>query len=310
MADQTVRRLMALLGHLTPGARIAIGDLARMVGAEEAVLAEDLMTLSLCGVAPFYPDDCMPLIVEDGHVEVWGDLPALNGRVRLSSTEAAALASALQAAGFSADDRLTRTLLEAAAARTFDAEMVEQTIRTLASGHGKGVYQGLSESLANHTVARISYVRAGSEEEVLRDVEPAGLFAERGAWYLTAWCRSAGGWRTFRVDRIRSAESTGETFRPRQDGTPADSAFKPEGLPTATLRFSSGEPFDDREWPSAKVLSTDTDGSVTVAVPYGGTAWLARHVVARLGAVEVIEPASLRVEVARLAKEESARYSD
>lgn len=310
MADNSVRRLIALLGHLTPGSRIAISELAHLVGAEEATLADDLMTLSLCGVAPFYPDDCMPLIVEDGYVEVWGELPALSGTVRLSSTEAAALASALQAAGFTAEDPLTRKLLEAAAAKSFDAESVEQTIRTLASGHAHKVYQQLAESLAHHAVVRITYAKAGSDGESVRDVEPAGLFAERSAWYLTAWCRSVGGWRTFRVDRIRAAEPTGETFEPRHDARPGRRAFAAEGLPVATLRFSPDEAFDEREWPSATVLRSEPDGSTMVAVPFGGTAWVARHVMARLGAVEVIEPAGLRTDVADLAAAERVSYDD
>lgn len=310
MADIAVRRLVALLGHLTPGAKISISQLADLVGTTEATLAADLTTLSMCGVAPFYPDDYMPLIIEDGYVEVFGDLPALTGTVRLSPAESAALAAALQVAGFPADHDLTSRLLDASASTVFDPDALAHTIRTLDAGHSAAVYQTLAKALAEHGVLRIEYVRAGSEETTLRDVEPTALFAERGAWYLNAWCRSAGDWRVFRIDRVRSAQTTGEVFNPeaREGGAGTTQAFPAEGMPTATLKFAPGEAFEEREWPGARVVSTEPDGSTTAEVPYGGSAWIARHVVARLGRVEVLQPAEIRSAVARVASEELAKF--
>ena len=297
------RRLIAIMGQLTPGARILIADLAAEVGATEAELTADLETLSMCGVAPYYPGDLTPLLVEDGFVEVWGELPALKGPVRLSSAEASALAAALQAAGFSASDELPARLLEAAGAKSFDAEELDRTIRAATSAHDTSVYEALARAVQQTGVVHLEYVSAGSDETTARDVEPLSLFAERGAWYLTAWCRRAGDWRTFRVDRIRSAGLTGEHFDPgARMGAPGSmGAFATDGLPTARLRFSAGEPFTDRDWPGGHVVEQAEDGAIVAEVPYGGTEWIARHVVARLGAVEVLEPAEVRAAVRELA---------
>lgn len=310
MADLTTRRLVALLGYLKPNTTMDIADLAERVGTDAASLASDLMTLALCGVPPFYPGDCMPLIVEDGRVTVFGELPALAGAVRLSAGEAAALASALQAAGFPADDDLTSRLLAASATRAFDAAELEHTIRTLHAEHSGEVYRTIAAALADHEVLLIEHVRSGSDETSVREVEPVSLFAERGAWYLTAWCRSAGDWRTFRVDRVRSAKGTGERFDPRRmpegeaGAAAALRAFASDGLPTATLRFAPTERFDEREWPGGRVAETGDDGTVLVEVPYAGNDWLARRVVARLGTVEAVAPAEMRARVAELARQE------
>lgn len=302
-AAERARRLIALLGQLAPARRIRIAELAAEVGATEAELTSDLETLSLCGVAPYYPDDYMPLVIEDGYVEVIGALPALKGPVRLSSAEAGALAAALQAAGFTAEDDLTARLLDATGAAGFHAEDLERTIRAATTAHQSEVYETLARATERSGVVRIEYVRSGSEEIGVRDIEPMALFGERGAWYVTAWCRRAGDWRTFRFDRIRSAESTGVSFdRRRRSEPPGSAAFSVAALPVARILFSADEPFIEREWPGARVVEQQADGGVIVVVPYAGTDWISRRIVARLGAAKVIEPAEIRVAVRELAE--------
>ncbi len=311
MADQTARRLVALLGRLTPGSRTRISDLAAELDTSEATLASDLMTLALCGVPPFDPDALMPLIVEDGYVEVWSELPASLGTVRLCASEAAALAMALQVAGFGPGDGLTRRLLEAAAATGFDAGELERSIRARSGLHEAPVYQTLAAAVSAHEAVRIEYVKPDAAAPSTREIEPVALFAERGAWYTTAWCRHAGAWRTFRVERIRCAAQTGEPATHR--ATPpfgTDGALAVEDLPLATLEFAASERFDERDWPGAVVREKRDDGSCIVEIAFAGTAWIARRVVARLGAVRVLEPAEMRAAVRALASREAARYED
>jgi len=301
--SERARRVIALLGQLAPDTRISIADLAAEVGASQAQLAADLETLAMCGVAPYDPGDLMPLLIEDGMVEVWGELPAVRGPVRLSAAEARALAAALQAAGIGAGDPLAERLLDAAASGGFDAADLERTVRAASSAHETEVFESLAQALDSSSVVTLAYVRGGSEEATCRDVEPLALFAERGAWYLTGWCRKVGAWRTFRVDRIREATVSGDSFDPSVHGAPAlGSAFDTAGLPCARLRFAPGEVFSDREWPGAHVLHTDEDGATIVDVPFGGTDWIARRVVARLGTVVVLEPSGLRQAVRELAR--------
>ncbi len=212
------------------------------------------------------------------------------------------------AAGFTGNDPLSERLLSAAAAG-FDADALERTLRSTIATHDSGVFETLASAASDREVVTLAYHSEGAAEPTARDVEPQQLFAERGAWYLSAWCRTAGGMRTFRIDRIRSAEKTGERFErvamPERDAPPT--AFAPEGLPMATLRFAPGEPFVAREWPGGRVVSAEDDGATIAEVPFGGTGWIARRVVARLGRVEAVAPAEVRAAVSELASEELER---
>ncbi len=299
-----VRRLIALLNQLAEGDRISIASLAEQVGTTPAELAGDLEDLMMCGVAPYDPGDMLPMFIEDGHVVVWGSLAALRGPVRLSAPEARALTAALQAVGFDGDDPLVARLVSAAGTSGFDPGELERTVRAISSAHEPSVFEAVAEGLSKREVVTIEYVRAGSDEPTTRDIEPMALFAERGAWYMTAWCRRATDWRTFRMDRIRTAVVSGEVFEQRQPSQLGDAAFDAKGLPRAILRFAPGEHFSEREWPGAHARKTAEDGAVTVSVPYGGTAWIARQVVARLGGIEVLEPQEVRDAVRELATRE------
>jgi len=308
-ANERARRLIALLGRLQADTRIPLTELAEQLGASPAEIAADLETLSLCGVAPYDPLVLVPVMVEGDEVVVFGEIPALRGPVRLSASEAGALATALQAAGFPADDPLTSRLIAASAA-SFDVEELEHVVRSAVATHDREAYETLARAIEQNEVVSLEYVRAGSEEANCRQVEPGALFSERGAWYLTAWCRSANGWRTFRVDRIRSIGPTGEKFEAsRASALGGACAFDPSDLPSARLRFSPLEPFVERDWPGARVLESDADGTVVAEVPFAGTEWLSRRVLARLGEVEVIGPDKVRAAVAELGRQELERLS-
>jgi len=299
-STDTARRLIALLGHFQNEAQIPLAILAEKVGVSPAQLADDLTTLSVCGVAPYYPDMMVDVFVEDGIVEVVSPLPAIKGAVRLSAAEAEALSAALAAAGYSADEPLTEKLLTASSAG-FDAEGLAHTLRTETAAHDSAVFETIAGAIAASEAVAITYQRDGANVPGVRTIEPHRLIAERGAWYVSAYCRSAGENRTFRVDRIRTAEPTGEHFEPATP-TFAAAAFTGEGLPLARLRFAPGEAFIEREWPGGRVIESAEDGSTLAEVPFGGTGWIARAVTARLGAVEVLEPSEVREAVRALAR--------
>ena len=296
------RRLLMLLGTLERGAKLPLDDLADRLAAPVEEIVEDLELLSMCGVAPYGPDDLVPVLVDGDAVHVFGALPALDRRVRLSASEARALAAALQISGRPAADPLVERLLAATSA--VDADALERLVR--AATVGDFSFTGvLTAGATDSECIRIVYRSAGGEEETARVIEPASLFNERGAWYVEAFCRSAGARRTFRVDRIRNAEPTGERFEPRE--LALDATAIPGGpLPVARVRFEPGAGVSDREWPGVRVLATDDRGTL-VEVPYAGTAWIAREVLSFLGRARVEEPEEVRAAVADLARRELER---
>ena len=301
-AAEQARRMLVLIGLLQPGKEIPLADLAEAVGVSVEQVAADLELLSLCGVAPYYPNDLVPLYVEGETVNVYGSMPALERRVRLSPPEARALAAALQAAGRTADDPLVSRLLRAAS--DADPHDIERVIRT-AVATDPGRHATLAVAVDRCEAVRINYQTGGAEEVTERIIEPLALLNERGTWYVEAYCRLAGAVRTFRADRIQAADLTGESFE-RRPVTPPGTALPTDTLPHAVVRFDAGVDLPEREWPGLRVISTDAGGTL-VEVPYAGTAWISRQVASFLGAAEVIEPPEVRETVARFAASEAAR---
>lgn len=299
------RRLLAILHLFEPESEYSIAELALAVGASEAEIAEDLNLLSCCASDQLDPGTFMPVIVEDGVVEIWNELPALDRPVRLSSAEARALVSALETAGLTTSDALMSRLLDAAANSDLSVEALERVVRAATSPTGDAL-KVLALALEQRRPVRIGYRAAGREDENEREIEPLGLVNERGAWYLEAFCRTAGALRTFRVDRVSHAEVLQGTCQEREV-TPSGTAFVATGLPLARVRLLPGETASEREWPGMRVVGRAEDGSTVVEVPYAGTAWIARQVAARLGGAEALGPAEVRAAVRALALREARR---
>jgi predicted DNA-binding transcriptional regulator YafY len=231
----------------------------------------------------------------------------MRGPVRLSLAEAEALSAALSAAGFSADDPLN-VKLAAASSASLDARELARTLHTETAKHDVGVFEALAAATRDHEAVVLDYQRDGASFPHERTVEPLQLLADRGAWYLSAWCREADDFRTFRIDRIRGIRQTGERFDPGARGISGlgSAAFLAEGLPVARLRFAVADDYVEREWPGSRLVERSAQGAGLVDVPFAGTDWIARRVVARLGQVEVVEPQSVRQAVAELARELTA----
>ncbi len=200
-----------------------------------------------------------------------------------------------------ADDPLTARLLAAAAPPGVSAEEMERVVRAAASPGTGAALTVVAAGLHERRVVRIAYRTAGADSETERSIEPLALIAERGVWYAEAFCRRAGALRTFRIDRMRSAELTDEVFVPRELA-PSGIAFKVEDLPLARLHFAAGEEFSKRDWPGAQIIARHDDGSFDIEVPFAGTSWIARQVVSRLGGIDALAPVEVRAAVEDLAR--------
>lgn len=304
-SSDRARRLIALLGRLQPDTEISLSDLSSELGVSEETLAEDLGTLSLCGIAPYDPLGLVPVLVEDGLVRVFGEIPALSRPVRLTAAEAGALAAVLEAAGYAGTDPLPARLL-AAAGRGVDADELRKVVLAAQDSHRPEVYEALASAIDESRLAKIEH-HGATGAATCRVIEPYALFAERGCWYVTAWCRSAEAWRTFRLDRIASVRTLEPHARERED-VPPPCALDSSELPRATLKFAEGTSFVEREWPGGRAVG-EADGTTLAEVPYAGTDWIARRVLARFGDVEIVSPHELREAVQALGESELRRLS-
>jgi proteasome accessory factor C len=142
----------------------------------------------------------------------------------------------------------------------------------------------------------IEYYSAGRDDVTSRVVEPLALFTVEGRWHMAAYCRSAAGERDFRVDRVHSAVSTGESFEKRAPTLRTDVAFDPSSVDVVAVRITvqPEQRWAVERYPVRDVVD-NADGSTTFTVDSAGDAWLERLLL-RLGpTASVLEPVGCAV---------------
>jgi proteasome accessory factor C len=300
------RRLLALLPYLATQGDYELADVAARAGADQATIAADLMTLSMCGTDPRDPNKMVSVFVEGELVTIFGPLPSLDLPVRLTPREARALAAALETAGKDATDPLLGRLA-AAAAEGLDPQELASTVKAaFADGGAAVIYTALLDAVTAHEVVRIRHTGAGDACERERLVRPWALAARRGVWYLRGWSEDAEAERMFRLDRISSVRPAGRGFDAAEVPGSAEDLDPLASLseaPRAEVRFAFDAPdLNPRDWPGA-TFEVQSDGSVAASVPYTGTEWIARKVASRLGDAEVVRPVEVRAAIERMARD-------
>ncbi|MER7468010.1 WYL domain-containing protein [Streptomyces sp. NPDC097981] len=231
-------RLYALVEELRAAAPrpLTVATLAARFEVGRRTAQRDLQALMESGV---------PVRTTAGRGGGWTIDPAMTlPPIHFTADEASALAAALAAAGAGAPYAgAARTAYQkiaasmtgpaSAAARERSARIVALPAQTHDAVHS-AIRTAVEQALAGNTVLRLSYVDAAGRESD-RVVEPAGLLAAGGCWYLVAWCRTRRAGRGFRLDRIAAAAPTGEQAPPHDLAELLrDSAAAGAVQPTAT----------------------------------------------------------------------------
>ena len=74
------------------------------------------------------------------------------------------------------------------------------------------VLHTLRQCIVQRNCVRLLYRALGRDQDTERVVEPYALAFQWGLWYLIGFCRLRGDLRTFRVDRIKGAAATQDSF--------------------------------------------------------------------------------------------------
>jgi proteasome accessory factor C len=173
------------------------------------------------------------------------------------------------------------------------------------------VIEALRRGIRDRRVVELEYLTKGRLEVTRRLVEPYLLFRGPEAWYLEAYCLLAGGQRTFKLERIRSARLTATpyTLRPEVDLTSGRSgqAFTPGEVATwSAVRF---EPRWRRHLEDGGLdFVALPDGRLEARVPYADEGWMAYEVLRFLGEAVLERPQSARDRIRELAAALAARY--
>jgi predicted DNA-binding transcriptional regulator YafY len=307
--------LVAILLLMQTRGRVTAAEVAAELEVSVATARRDLEALSTAGV-PVYPQAGRG----GGWSLVGGARTDLTG---LTATEARALfLLAGPAAGGTPQVRSALRKLVRALPETFrrDAEAAADAVVVDPAGWGDrgrarpALVERLQDAVVRRRKVTIEYATRG-RDATRRTVDPWGLVDKDDVWYLIAGTDR--GQRTFRVDRIGAAEVTDvPADRPagfelsREWERVVGEMEQRRSLVAATVLIAERlvPVLRDHFGRHCEPLETRPDGRVRVRV----AAHMARSIAETLAgwgaAVEVLEPESVRSELARIGAELVARY--
>ncbi|MFI6389960.1 helix-turn-helix transcriptional regulator [Nonomuraea sp. NPDC050540] len=305
-------RLVAALLLLQARGRVTAAELAKELETSVATARRDLESLSAAGI-PVYPQPGRG----GGWSLVGGARTDLTG---LNADETRALFLLLGRAG-TATPELTSALrkLVRALPATFraDAQAAAQAVVSDRAGWGEADRE-LSvphESLQTAVVRRVKVRLAYNGQDRL--VDPLGLVDKDGIWYLIA--DTPAGRRTFRADRITEAVITDlPAERPEEFDLATEWSRTVEQMEQRRSLVTAQVLIDARFLPvlrshfgrHCEVVATEPGGRVRARVAAHMPRAIAEQLAGWGAMVEVIEPRSVRDELARIGQELTDRYAE
>jgi proteasome accessory factor BC len=227
--------------------------------------------------------------------ELYGDTFRL--APRLTPLEARAIRLALEFVGpmIAADahtplERVRRKLEE-----TFGQFELTQTPRSQVSSEEEELISTFSTASREHNLVELEYQKEGEQTFAEHLVEPYKLERSLPHWYIHTWDRTRAGERSFRLDRMRGARLTEDTFEPRE-------GFEPTRLGdarTAKVLYTKAV----ARWAVERGARPLKNGMALAEMPVGSAEWLAGEILAYRGEAIVLEPDDLRRQIGARARE-------
>ncbi|WP_248927838.1 helix-turn-helix transcriptional regulator [Paenibacillus hamazuiensis] len=171
----------------------------------------------------------------------------------------------------------------------------------------------LRQAAKSRNVVRFFYTNAdgiGTE----RTVEPVGLAWKGYAWFLYAYCRLRGDYRTFRLTRIKQLRVELEVF-PRRDVRLEDLDARwmqreRSDRIRMVLRFHPRVRVKVEEYFGEERIAVQEDGYLLVTAEHSAEGWLIGHLLGHGTDVLVIEPKWLADAVREKAEQIVRQYRD
>jgi proteasome accessory factor C len=308
--EERLRRLLAIVPYVVrhPGARME--EISHLFDVPEGALAEDLNLLFLTGLPPYTPADLVEVEIEGGRV--WIRMAEHFARpVRLTRAEALALylrgSELLGAPGLPEADALRSALDKLASSLGPEALGKLQVEVGEAPAEEATHLETVRNAAGRRERLEIDYYSASRDEVTTRRIDPEQVFSAIGNWYVVAWDERSDAERLFRVDRIRAARPTGETFEPRGLLGQGRELYTPSGEDIRVrLRVRPGARWIAEYY--AVEEAEERNGTLEVTLPTKDLAWMAKLVLRLGGQAEILEPPELRDLVRRTTQETLGRY--
>ncbi len=291
-------------------------QLAAYCGVDRRTIYRDLMTLEEVG-APIWSDRGK-FHIERGRYQ---------STIRLNLNETVSLYFAARLLAHHSDENNPHVVsaLEKIAASLPNATLSEHMSHAASVIKGKplrGNYIQILETLtrawADRRLVRISYWAADRPEAQERIIAPYFLEVSRSepASYVLAHDRMRDALRTFKVERIQTAELLDEEYEIPDSFDPyawldASWGIMAEDPTEVRLQFTAAVSRRVREsvWHHSQTLVDLPDGGVLMTLSVGGTREIKSWIMGWGADVEVLDPAELRATVAADVARMAAQYA-
>ena len=202
-------RILLMLPYAIQNPGVSVGELSRRFGVAKKEIIDDLNLVFMCGLPGYGPGDLIDVSIDDDRIFVdMADYFA--APLRLTPGEALSLyagGSALaELPGLENAESLRNALTKLGRALGVDGEKTGIGLRfEPAPAEHRAT---LRDALSRQKRVRLVYQSANRDEPTERDVDPWGLIAALGRWYLVAFDRLTEEERMFRLDRMKTATIT------------------------------------------------------------------------------------------------------
>ncbi len=311
-------RLVTLASILIEAGRagrlLSTNEICTALKISEQELREDISVLNVvnfgAGTYVLYAE-----IHADGTIEVdpepYGD--SFARPARLLPVEAKALVAAIDLIGEHIPEGSLASVRQKVVGALGEDPVHEGLQFAPPGGDDAEIASEVSRGIAGRRLLSFEYYKENEDEFSTRLVEPYALINGREGWYLASFDPSRGDVRHFRLDRIKSATVTSESFSPRPDVDPAADVdgWPRTGEVPASRRAQVWVSPERARWAREErgALAELDDGSIVVELGFAGVDWLVRETLKEAGDAAVLEPEDARAAV-RAAAEAIAAGSE
>ena len=292
-------RLLDLVPFISTHQGIALSELAQEFNLTESELLGDLNTLWMCGLPGYTPLELIDLEFDSGYVSIRN--AEVLQRVRLlTKQELVIILLGLDILQSSIDPK-RKDLSDAISGLMSKIKKIVGNVATASpivdSAHRAIITQAISSRL-DLVVSYHSTIRDAISERVITPLE---LSLDHGFEVLEAYCQSAEGFRTFRLDNMRSVQLSGSSVNIPEAPEGSDYQWQliiKSRFRTSSERFrSTYKPRESSLEEKATVNSFSQD-------------WLLRNALSTLASVEVQLPVSARSLIAEKCQQTLELYEN
>jgi proteasome accessory factor C len=288
---ERTERLLDLVPYVATHQGISLEELAREFSLSTAQLTEDLTTLWMCGLPGYTALELMDLSFDTGFVSIWNADTLARPRM-LNRDEVLALILGLQTLNEEAYPHQVELIAMIAHLISRLVDLLDVGVQgrvqagTSVLAHERGI---IERAISSRGAVQISYYSMTRDEISQRIIHPLEFTTVKDNDYVLAFCELTSGYRTFRLDRVKHAQSV-------ESGEGIDSAVLPtqnsEKLLITVIANSRLRDVVERF--NLKMDLTGQAFPGNIEVETFSSDWAIREIMSFGGDVHVESPAELR----------------